>query len=94
MRPPLIQVPAGPVPPRSKVANTAKYWADYYRKHDESPEALHEKVTLLNWYKKFADVQAILVAYLTYRPKSARPWMYLAPDWPSRRTRGNRRKSG
>ena len=74
----MIPVPAGPVPPRTKVANTAKYWADYYRKHDESPEALREKVTLLNWYKKFADVQAILVAYLTYRPKSAQPWMYTA----------------
>jgi hypothetical protein len=77
-RAPLIEVPAGPAPPRSKIANTAKYWADYYRKHDESPDALQEKVTLLNWHKKFADVQAILVAYLTYRPKSALPWMYTA----------------
>jgi hypothetical protein len=75
-RPALIEIAPGAAPPRSKVANTAQYWANYYRKHDESPQDLREKVSLLNVNKKFADVQAILVAYLTYRSKNAEPWMY------------------
>jgi hypothetical protein len=39
---------------------------------------LRETVTLLNWNKKFADSQAALMAYLTYRSKNAEPWMYEA----------------
>jgi hypothetical protein len=77
-RPNLIPVPAGPVPAQSKAANTAQYWAKYYQKHDESPADLREKITLLNWNKKFADVHAILVAYLTYRLENRQPWMYAA----------------
>jgi hypothetical protein len=61
-----------------KAASTAHYWATYYQKHDEDPDDLREKVTLLNWNKKFADVQAILVGYLTYRLKNRQPWMYSA----------------
>lgn len=72
----MIPIPAGPVPTQRKAASAAQYWASFYRKHDESPSDLREKVTLLNIHKKFADVQAILVAYLTYRSKSAEPWMY------------------
>jgi hypothetical protein len=74
----LIPIPSGPTPPRSRAGNTAQYWANYYGKHDESPEALREKITLLNWHKKFADVQAILEAYLNYRRKNQQPWMYTA----------------
>jgi hypothetical protein len=77
-RPDLIPIPPGPAPPRSRVTNTPQYWANYYGKHDESPEELREKITLLNWHKKFADVQAILEAYLTYRRKNQQPWMYTA----------------
>jgi tetratricopeptide (TPR) repeat protein len=74
----LIPIPAGPAPPRAHAANTAQYWANYYGKHDETPEALREKITLLNWHKKFGDVQAILEAYLNYRRKNQQPWMYAA----------------
>jgi hypothetical protein len=77
-RPDLIPIPSGPAPARSRAASTAQYWANYYGKHDESPDALREKITLLNWNKKFADVQAILEAYLRYRQKNAQPWMYTA----------------
>jgi hypothetical protein len=79
-RPPLIPITPTPgrMPRQAKAASTAQYWAAYYQKHDESPSDLREKITLLNWNKKFADVQAILVAYLTYRSKSAQPWMYTA----------------
>jgi hypothetical protein len=77
-RPDLIPIPSGPAPARSRARNTAQYWANYYGKHDESPDALREKITLLNWHKKFADVQAILEAYLNYRRKNQQPWMYTA----------------
>ncbi len=63
---------------RSKAASPAHFWAKYYREHDESPTDLREKITLLNVNKKFADVQAILIAYLNYRHKNAQPWMYPA----------------
>jgi hypothetical protein len=75
-RPALIPITPGPLPARSKAASTAQYWAKYYRSHDESPADLRDKVAVLNLNKKFVDVQAILVAYLTYRTKNARPWMY------------------
>jgi tetratricopeptide (TPR) repeat protein len=74
----LIPIPAGPAPPRTRGPSPAQYWASYYGKHDESPEALREKITLLNWHKKFTDVQAILEAYLNYRRKNQQPWMYTA----------------
>jgi tetratricopeptide (TPR) repeat protein len=74
----LIPIPSGPVPARSRATNIAQYWAHYYGTHDESPEELREKITLLNWHKKFADVQAILEAYLNYRRKNQQPWMYTA----------------
>jgi hypothetical protein len=72
----LIPIVPGPALAPSKSASTAQYWANYYRKHDESPQDLREKIALLNVNKKFEDVQAILVAYLTYRKKNAQPWMY------------------
>jgi len=86
-RPALIPInpgprpPAGAAAPKKTAASTALYWANYYRKHDESPRDLADKVAVLNGNKpqpKFADVQAILVAYLTYRSKNAQPWMYAA----------------
>ena len=37
---------------------------------------MRETLTALNFYKKYADVQAALTAYITFRPKSVEPWMY------------------
>ncbi len=62
----------------SKAADTFQYWMNYYRKHDESAADVKEKVTLLNFYKKTRDVEAILKGYLWAHPKNAEPWMYEA----------------
>jgi hypothetical protein len=81
-RPALIPIPLpltkGAAPARNKAVSTARYWTNYYQKHDEKPDDLRDKVAALNLNKKFADVQAILIAYLTYRHKDAQPWMYSA----------------
>jgi hypothetical protein len=68
----------------SKAASPEQYWLDYYRTHDDhtktrtATEALREKVGLLNANKKFRDVNAVLVGFLTYHRKDAEPWMYSA----------------
>jgi hypothetical protein len=78
---PLIPIEAGSADAtrsQSKAASTYQYWMNYYRTHDESPEALKEKVTLLNFNRKSADVEAILKGFLRYHPKDAATWMYEA----------------
>ncbi len=55
-----------------------KFWADYYRTHDESAGQLRETLRLLNTSKKFVDVHAVLMGYLTQRSKNVEPWMYEA----------------
>ena len=75
-------IPIGPGPgvaplPAGSV-NPYKYWSDYYRKHDETPEQLRETVRLLNVSGKFADVHAALRGYLLQRPKNRESWMYVA----------------
>lgn len=78
VKPSMIPIRPGakPAAPQRKSVDTAKYWMNYYRAHDESSADLKDKVTSLNAYKKTQDVQAILTAYLTYHGKNAEPWMY------------------
>ena len=59
-------------------ADPYKFWSEYYRKHDESAAQLRETLRLLNIGRKFTDVHAVLMGYLTQRPKNAEPWMYEA----------------
>jgi len=54
------------------------YWSDYFRKHDETPDQLHETVRLLNRSGKPRDVHAAILGYLKHRPKNAEFWMYEA----------------
>jgi hypothetical protein len=81
----LIPIPLGPSSARPSHTTPWEFWSNYYKPnpdpkkdHDESSANLRETVALLNWNKKFADAQAALVAYLTYRSKGAEPWMYEA----------------
>jgi hypothetical protein len=82
----LIPVPLGPSNARPAHTTPWLYWSNYYKpRHDpkldakiDDPASLRETVTLLNWNKKFADTQAALMAYLTYRSKNAETWMYEA----------------
>jgi len=53
-----------------------RYWDAYYKKHDEDPKQLLETLELLKQDKKYADIEAVLHGYLTYRTKQAEPWMY------------------
>jgi hypothetical protein len=55
-----------------------KFWSEYYRKHDESAGQLRETLRLLNVSRKFTDVHAALMGFLTRRPKNVEPWMYEA----------------
>lgn len=55
-----------------------QYWLDYYRKHDEDPSDLKEKVAMLNVNRKFRDVQAVLWGFLKHHGKTSEPWMYEA----------------
>jgi hypothetical protein len=73
----MIEIVAGPVA-RSKASDIDAFWLNYYRKHDEKPEDLREKVALLNLNKKTHDVQAVLTGYLRYHGNNAEPWMYSA----------------
>lgn len=60
------------------------YWLEFYRTHDDrtrnqsASEGLREKIVILNFNKKFRDIRAILIGYLTYHSKNAEPWMYEA----------------
>ncbi len=61
------------------------YWMNYYKPnadkkkdHNESPDKVYETVALLNRARKYAEVQAVLTAYLTQRNENARTWMYEA----------------
>jgi hypothetical protein len=69
--PGVAPLPAGSVDPY-------KYWSDYYKKHDETPEQLRETLRLLNLSRKFVDVQAALHGYISQRPKNRESWMYVA----------------
>jgi hypothetical protein len=78
----LIPIVPGPGPvtagrPSGK-ADPYKFWSDYYRTHDESAAQLRETLRLLNISRKFTDVHAVLMGYLTQRPRNAEPWMYEA----------------
>jgi hypothetical protein len=63
---------------RSGPRDPYKFWADYYKKHDESAAQLRETLALLNASGKFTDVHAALLGYLTQRKRNAEPWMYEA----------------
>lgn len=69
---------------KTETGDTERYWLDFYRSHDDrtkfqsASEGLREKIGRLNAHKKFRDVRAILIGYLTYHPKEAEPWMYEA----------------
>lgn len=83
----MIRIEAGPkaVAGGHKTTVTPeKYWLDWYRTHDDrsknqsASEGLREKIALLNVNKRFRDVRAVLVGFLTYHSKEAEPWMYEA----------------
>jgi hypothetical protein len=77
----LIRIDAGPRPGaagKAKAVSTEQYWMDFYRKHDEKPNDLRDKVALLNVNRKFRDVRAVLYGYLRFRSNHAEPWMYEA----------------
>jgi hypothetical protein len=82
----LIPVPLGPSNARPSHTTPWQYWSNYYKPRRDpkvdaridDPANLRETVTLLNWNKKFADAQAALMGYLTYRSKNAEAWMYEA----------------
>lgn len=74
---PLIEIQPGTVA-LSKSKNPEQFWRNYYQKHDEEPDALREKVAILNSSRKFREVEAILKSYLRYRSNHAEPWMYSA----------------
>ena len=64
---------------RTKATDRYQYWWNYYRTHEESSADLKEKVTLLNVNRKFQDVHAVLLGYLTHYAKThSEPWMYEA----------------
>jgi hypothetical protein len=76
----LIPIVPGPitVPRSAGTSDPYKYWNDYFRKHDEDPQKLRETLWLLNDSRKFTEVHAALIGYLTQRPKNRETWMYLA----------------
>jgi len=64
---------------RTKATDRYQFWWNYYRTHEESSADLKEKVTLLNVNRKFQDVHAVLLGYLTHYAKThSEPWMYEA----------------
>jgi hypothetical protein len=73
-----IESGAATAPRSGAPSDPYKYWADYFRKHDEDPEKLRETLWLLNASRKFTEVHAALIGYLNQRPKNREPWMYLA----------------
>jgi len=82
-RPALIPIVPGPVAAGtgqpSGHSDPYKFWSDYYRKHDESSDQFRETLGLLNLSRKFTDVHAALLGYLTQRgSKNREPWMYIA----------------
>ncbi len=82
-RPALIPIAPGSVPPGTGLpsghSDPYKFWAEYYRKHDESPQQLRETLQLLNLSQKFTDVHAALLGYLSHRgSKNRESWMYVA----------------
>ena len=66
-------------------------WLNYYRKHNEKNKIddLRMKVRVLNSFKKFREVRAMLVGFLTYHGKDAEPWMYSALALAIREGKGN-----
>jgi hypothetical protein len=75
----LIEIQDGPstLQPSSK-GDPYAYWSEYYRKHDETADQLHETVRLLNRNNKPRDVHAAILGYLKHRSKNVEPWMYEA----------------
>lgn len=57
--------------------DTMKFWQEYYRTHDETPEQLRETLRILNAAGKQKDVYAVLSGYLSRR-KNQETWMYEA----------------
>jgi hypothetical protein len=77
-------IPIVPGPESASAGRTAgksdpyKFWSDYYRTRDESAGKFRATLQILNQSKKFVDVHAALMGYLTQRSKNAEPWMYEA----------------
>ncbi|MDR3619824.1 MAG: hypothetical protein P4L85_10785 [Paludisphaera borealis] len=75
----LIPIPDGPATIKpSTSADPYAYWSEYFRKHDETADQLHETVRLLNRNNKPRDVHAAVLGYLQHRRKNVEPWMYEA----------------
>ncbi|WP_165064192.1 hypothetical protein [Paludisphaera rhizosphaerae] len=74
----LIPVSGAPAVRPSSAGDPYAFWTEYYAKHDETPDQLHETVRLLNQSGKTRDVHAAILGYLKKRPKSAEFWMYEA----------------
>jgi len=75
----LIRVPDGPSTLKPVTSSDRyAYWSEYYRKHDESADQLHDTVRMLNRSDKPRDVHAAILGYLQHRRKNAEPWMYEA----------------
>lgn len=74
----LIPITGTPTVRPSSAGDPYAFWTDYYAKHDETPDQLHETVRLLNQSGKSRDVHAAILGYLKKRPKSAEFWMYEA----------------
>ncbi|MFO0953688.1 MAG: hypothetical protein U0835_21545 [Isosphaeraceae bacterium] len=77
----LIPIPAGPrTGGTGKSASPEEFWLHYYKTHDDKDEVekLRSTVGTLNASRKFRDVRAALMGFLTYHAKDAQPWMYSA----------------
>jgi len=70
-----------PIVPSSGTSDPYRFWDRFYSAKDDTradPEDLRETVRLLNQIRKFHDVHAALLGYLTHHPTRTEPWMYEA----------------
>jgi hypothetical protein len=74
----LIPITGGTTARPSSSGDPYAYWSNYFKKHDETPNQLHETVRLLNASGKVKEVHAALLGYLQNRPRNAEFWMYEA----------------
>jgi hypothetical protein len=76
---PGIAIPGGgkpmPATPGHKT-DPAKFWSEYFEKHDEMPGELLVTLVNLRQAGKFDDVEAAIRGYLRLYTKRAEPWMY------------------
>lgn len=84
--------------PKGDIKTPEQVWMDFYRKplqrgSKKNPidvsEDLRETVTVLNRNRKFRDVRAALVGFLTFHSNEAQPWMYEALALAIKMTRGD-----